>query len=288
MSNHFKIELLREEVGSVTFDQPEKTLAGIRTASGFRVHLPASVTLRAPQDQSPLLLENLQATVSASGVEIGVARYSNSIRTPHEKLPIQFVWDWSLQAFAVYESIRAGREPQFSVMLSGDIRFILPGQGWKQPCSMALPSIQHGVIKYSRDAWTNMLRELNLQDTILVEIPFPSDPPSGWEPVWQALKDARDSFDTGGSTGWKNSVASVRHALEEWQGIEREDHGPGWHRPASGELQNRTKTQRIDNIRWHLIQLAHYAAHTKADEWTRDDAVLALSTLCALLAVRKP
>jgi hypothetical protein len=99
--------------------------------------------------------------------------------------------------------------------------------------------------------------------------------------VWHALRDARDSFDTGGSTGWKNCVTAVRLALEEWRKIEQEDKG-------LADTQARTKIQRIDNLRWHLIQLAHYAAHTKADEWTRDDALLALSTLSALLAVRKP
>ena len=210
-----------------------------------------------------------------------MARYSGVIRSQAEKLPVTLAFDLTLEALAVYESIRAGGEPQFSIMLSGDIRYVLPGQGGKEVCSIASPLIQHGFIKYSRDAWTNMLRELKVHDAILVEIPFPSDPPSGWDPVWQALRDARDSFDAGGSTGWKNCVASVRHALEEWRNIEKEDQGPS-------DLKSRTKTQRVDNLRWHLIQLAHYAAHTKADEWTRDDALLALSTLSALLAVRKP
>ena len=133
-----------------------------------------------------------------------------------------------------------------------------------------------------------MMRDLNLQDSILVDIPFPSDPPTGWEPIWTALRDARDSFDKGGSTAWKNTVTSVRLALEEWQHLEKEVQGPGWKRPDRTDLETRTKEQRIDNIRWHLIQLAHYAAHTKADDWTRDDALLLLSTLSSLLAVRKP
>ena len=120
-----------------------------------------------------------------------------------------------------------------------------------------------------------------------MEIPFPADPPTGWEPIWEALRDARDSLDKGGSTAWKNTVTSVRLALEGWQHIEKEDQGPGWKRPDRTDLETRTKEQRIDNIRWHLIQLAHYAAHTKADDWTRDDALLMAPTLSSLLAVRK-
>ena len=287
--SHVIITLGNEAVGSVTFDQPEKALSASRTASGFRVHLAASVTFHPPQEcRSQLLLENLQATVSASGIEIGVAHYSAALRSSPDERPITFNWDWTLTALAVYEGLRAGLEPEFSIRLSGDTRYILPGQGGKEVCSIASTFGQPGFVRYSREAWTNMLREVNLRDTVLVEIPLQSDPPSGWEPVWQALRDARDSFDTGGSTGWKNCVASVRLALEKWHDLEQEDHGPGWNPPGREDRENRTKQQRLDNIRWHLIQLAHYAAHTRADEWTRDDAVLALSTLSALLAVRRP
>jgi hypothetical protein len=287
--SHVILTLGNEAVGSVTFDQPEKALLANRTASGFRVYLAASVTFHPPQEsQLVLLLENLQATFSASGVEIGVAHYSAALRSSPGERSIIFNWDWTLTALAVYERVRAGLAPEFSIRLSGDIRYILPGQGGKEVCSIASTFAQPGFVRYSREAWTDMLRELNLRDTVLVEIPFQADPPSGWEPIWQALRDARDSFDTGGSTGWKNCVASVRHALEEWQKVEKEEQGPGWQRPAFPDLQSRTKAQRIDNLRWHLIQCAHLAPHTKADDWTRDDALLALSTLCALLAVRKP
>ncbi len=88
-----------------------------------------------------------------------------------------------------------------------------------------------------------MMRDLNLKDSILVEIPFPADPPAGWEPIWTALQDARDSFDSGGSTGWKSAVTSVRLALEEWRQIEKEDQGLGWERPNRADLESRTKEQ---------------------------------------------
>lgn len=145
-----------------------------------------------------------------------------------------------------------------------------------------------GKIGYSQRVWTKMVRDVGVQDSILVEIPFRSDPPTGWEPIWAALRDAKDSFDAGGSTDWNNTARSVRLALEEWRKLEKEDQGAGWQGPKIADFQSRTKAQRIDNLRWHLIQLAHYAAHTKADEWTRDDALLLLSTLCSLLAERKP
>jgi hypothetical protein len=282
-----------ETVGSVRFTQPETGLSAVRTASGFRVQIPTAITFSAPSGSGlPLTLENLRVTIHADQTEIGTAWSGSTLSTPMREAPSQFSWDWTLDAFAFYERVRAGREPKFRLQLCGDIRYILVAQGGsrtgREPCSIARSFCEWGEVGYSQRVWTKMMRDLNLRDSILVEIPFPSDPPTGWEPVWEALRDARESFDTGGSTGWKSAVTSVRLALEEWRKLEKEDPGPGWQAPKVPDLQSRTKSQRIDNIRWHLIQLAHYAAHTRADEWTRDDALLLLSTLCSLLAVRKP
>jgi hypothetical protein len=294
MGSHIDIALHSETVGSIAFTQPDDGFAATRTASGFRVQIPAVLGFWAPSgDRSPLLLEDLRAIFwvpDATGkrLEIGTAACSSRFRDPHRKALIALAWDWTLPALAFYEKLRAGREPRFYLTISGDIRYILPGQAGREPCSVPHPFFQSGEVVYSRDVWTKMLRDLNLGDAILLEIPFRSDPPSGWEAVWGALSDARDLFDKGGSTGWNGCVSQVRLALERWQEIEKEDQGPGWQRPQPSDLQSRTKSQRTDNLRWHLIQWAHLAPHTKADEWTRDDAILALSTVRALLAVRNP
>ena len=296
MSN-VNITLGHETVGSIAFNQPEAALSATRTAAGFRLHIPASIRFSAPSGSGlPLTLENLRATFHADcggkRVEIGSALCDAILSTPMQDAPITFSWDWTLEAFSFYENQRVGTEPKFWLQVCGDIRYILIPNGGsrtgKDPCSIAIRFHQNGEVGYSQKVWTKMMRDLNVQDSILVEIPFPADPSTGWEPLWAALKDARDSFDTGGSTGWKNSVTSVRLALEEWRKLEKEDPGPGWQAPKTPDLQSRTKEQRIDNIRWHLIQVAHYAAHTKADEWTRDGALFMLSTVCSLLAVRKP
>jgi hypothetical protein len=281
------ITLGGEAVGSVTFTQPDARFEANRTAWGFRIDIPAAVTFTPPTGSgAPLLLENLRATFSAADgggqyLEIGASTYWHTLRTTARDQPISFSWDWTLAALAFYEQLRAGREPKFRVMVSGDIRYVLAGEPGREPCSVASLFHSSCEIAYSQKAWTEMLRQLNMEDAVLVEIPFAADPPSGWEPVWSALRDARDSFDAGGSTGWKNCVASVRHALEEWRQIEKEDQGPS-------DLKSRTKAQRIDALRWTFMQFAHFAPHTRADEWTRDDALLALSTLSALIAVRKP
>jgi hypothetical protein len=83
-------------------------------------------------------------------------------------------------------------------------------------------------------------------------------------------------------------VTAVRLALEKWQGIEKEQMGPGWSSPSQADRRARTKKARLDNLRWHLLQIAHLGAHTGSEEWSREDALLMISTLSALLAERNP
>jgi hypothetical protein len=102
----------------------------------------------------------------------------------------------------------------------------------------------------------------------------------------QALLDARNAFEQGGSNAWQSTVTSIRLALEKWRGIQQEDQGAGWTRPSRSDLESRTKKQRLDALRWHLMQIAHLGPHSGADEWSRDDALLMLTTLSVLLAER--
>lgn len=275
MASPLNITLGSESVGTVTFTHPEPDFAAVRAISGFRVQLPALLTFRRPSDsQLPLVLENLATAISHRDhdrkVSLGLARCSGHLRTDHREAPITFDWEFPLSALAPYEQLRCGQPPVFDVMVSGDIRYVLPGQPGREPVSVAHQFHEPGQVSYQRDVWVRMLRSLNLQDAVIIEIPFLGDAPAGWEAVWSALRDARDSFDRGGSTGWNSCVAKVRLTLEEWKKVESEDNGPGWKRPSSADLQSRTKAQRIDNLRWHLHQLAHLAPHTRADDWRRE------------------
>jgi hypothetical protein len=143
-------------------------------------------------------------------------------------------------------------------------------------------------VSYPREVWIKMIRNLGVAENVLIEIPLPLSPKGQWDPVWKALVDARNAFEQGGSTGWKGCVTSVRLALEKWRKVDPEKPGPGWQPPKVADREAWTKTQRLDALRWYLMQTAHLGAHTGADEWSRDDALLLLSTLSALLAERKP
>jgi len=277
----------------VSFVEPDAGLNGSRTADGFVLEIPALLTLERPSETAhALLLENLTASFGfrkeQEVVRLGDARCASHFQSDRHEQPIHFLWEWSLTALATYEALRAGSVPVFDAVITGDLRHVLPGDPGCEPISVAHPVYEHGQLTYSRDLWVRMLRDLNIRDAVVVEIPFTSDPPNAWEGVWSALADARNAYEQGGATGWKGCIANVRHALEEWRKIEQEDQGPGWQPPPTGGLHSRTKVQRAENLRWHLLQFAHLAPHSSARDWDRDDALLALSTLTALLASRKP
>jgi hypothetical protein len=280
-------------VGSIAFMPASEAFPNRRTASGFQISFPARVIFPPRQPGSdPLLIENLSARFEATGdgTEIGVMHFPEPLVTGTYDRVIHFVWESGFDALAFYERIREGKEPSFQVKLTGSMRRLFPvrnGQSHEfQFASFpADPINEQTVVHYSREAWTSTLRQLRFLDSFVVEIPYPSDPPAkDWDEVWSALRDARNAFDQGGSTGWRGAATHVRHALEKWQEIQGEEVDLGQNLPPK----QRSKKQRTDNLRWHLYQLAHLSAHSGADEWRREDAMLLLSTVCALLGVRKP
>lgn len=293
MSNPINILLDNiQNIGSITFMPPGNAFGAVRTAAGFRLEIPAMLDFRGPNSQKPVQIDDLTVTLSvhngASPVEIGTARCKEILTSGIMKRPISFLWDWPLAALIFYERLRDGKEPSFQVTVTGKLYFLLPAGPDQQ--TRTAPSIfqDSGTVAYSRESWVNTLRQLNMHDAVIAEIPFPAAPPNGWEPVWSALRDARNGFDTGGSTGWRNCVGSVRLALEEWQKTEKEECGPGGVNASHTERTARDKRQRAEFLRWSLLQYAHYGPHTNADGWTRDDALLALSSFCALIAIRNP
>ena len=290
MSNQLKIETNGEGIGTITFSDPDDTLAEGRTASGFRLRLPTTVNLNRPANSTlEVLLQDVRVVFKAYGLEFGVAQCDN-LQTPMRKdTPILFSWDWTLPIVGLYEKLRSGKSPRFNANLYGNLHYKVPGTNFRDEClSVPYPFHYSAEIKYSRDTWTGTLRKLTILDSVLVEIPFPSDPPSDWDEIFQSLREARDSFDTGSKTGWRGCVLGVRHALEKWHDKEPEEHGAGWKPPSRAEKESRTKKERIDNIRWHLLQLAHFGMHNPAEQCTREDAVLALAILAALLDIKKP
>lgn len=299
-----EITINGENVGTVRISSQLPWMR--RTATGFLAHIPLEITLRdhprtelRAQSDVPqrVLLSTLFGTlftVNAKGQEalLGSVRSERSYQgpsAPHPPISGQLVWEGSFAELAFLERYREGQRPKFYLELVGTACLLiqLPGKIYDLR-SNEWESFGRSNFEYPKEEWIKCLRAMKIADNVLVEIPLRSTPPAPWDGIWEGLIEARDAFEQGGITGWKGTVTASRLALERWQKIEKEQMGPGGTAPSPADRQQRTKQERLDNIRWHLLQLAHLGAHSGSEEWTRDDAVLILSVLSALLAERNP
>ena len=283
-------------VGCITFDKSPDRLIANRTATGFNLSIPAIVELEYTNKSNPCpMLSNLCGTISvdiASGaemeMELGIVK-DDWWYTGGKSESAKLVWSGLISALTKYEIIRDGKSPVLKIKFHGEACWLLPNIDKTCLIRSGPYNFSDKVqITYPKEVWIKMLRGLQVAENILVEIPLTGEPPSPWDEIWKALVEARNAFEQGGTTGWKACGTAVRLALEKWQGIEKEDMGSGWKSPSPQERESRSKKQRLDNLRWHLFQCSHLAPHSGADEWSRDDALLMLSTLSALLAERKP
>lgn len=291
--------------GRITFQENPARLHAYRTAGGFKLSLPLKLYLRVGRKGDPLpMLSNFSGEIIGGGdsgpaIEVGRAYWDDWYNSgwSHDgsggmaETDVTMTWYGSLTELAHYERLRDGGSPKFSVRFRGELCYLVeePNTGHlvrTQPQSV-YSNFGSVTVTYPKEVWVGMLRSIGAAENVLVEIPLPGSPSPDWDEVWRGLVDARNAFEQGGSTGWKGCVTGVRLALEKWQQLEPEDKGPGWVSPSVPDRRARTKEQWLDNIRWHLLQVAHIGAHTHADIWTRDDALLMLSTLSVLLAERK-
>ena len=267
-------------VGCITFDKSPDRLIANRTATGFNLGIPAIVELEYTNKSKPCpMLSNLCGTISVdmeSGAEMELGIIKDDwwyIGGKSESAKL--VWSGLVYALTKYEIIRDGKSPVLKIKFHGEACWLLPNIDKTCLIRSGPYNFSDKVqITYPKEVWIKMLRGLQVAENILVEIPLPNSPPTPWDVVWKALMEARDAFEQGGTTGWKTCGAAVRRALEKW--VQIEDKEPGWKPPDKEERENRTKRQRLDILRWHLLQLAHLAVHSSADEWSRDDALLML------------
>jgi hypothetical protein len=284
-------------IATFSFDESPAHLYVQRTLAGFRFHFPVKFTLRFVRRDEPIpVIANLHGDLFAvfgdSPVEIGSVTASDELEGHWSEdgsgsvdRDIYLRWAGSLSELAALEKLRAGRAPRFSVGLRGDTMhayiFNRGGPRFRSaPERLRLPS---GAVSfaYPAETWVKALRSVGAAENVVVEIPLPPAPPAPWDEVWQFLVKARDSFERGGSTGWEGCVVGVRQALEKWRDIEAPQIGPT-------DPTQRTKAERIDNLRAALHSCTHVWIHGQAADCTRDDAVLMLTTLSALLAERNP
>lgn len=286
-------------VGSVAFDESPQRLHAERTADGFRLQLPIKISFKMVQRGKPMpLLGNFHGIIYAGEdqgpkMQVGEMRLDRWHKGGFYDKPEHggvysqndyMIWSGSLAQLAVYEKIRDGRQPKFEIRFAGELCFLLPTEHEyhyvRSEPDQFFNRSGNLRVSYPKEVWVEMLRGLGVAENVLVEIPLPQSPPAPWDEVWANLVSARNHFEQGGSTGWSSCILAVRQALEKWRDIEQPNTG-------SGDPKNRSKRERLNNLRLALHQCTHIWIH-RDDEATRGDALLMLSTLSALLAERKP
>jgi len=137
--------------------------------------------------------------------------------------------------------------------------------------------VKHSV---DRDDWVDLLRQGGWGDSVLLEVPLPSQPEPAWDEVWKAVRLAREALDRGGPTGWKACVLECRHALDKWGKLQ------GVANTNGTKPRELTRVQRFDRIREAVHGYANDPIHSSADETTRAEAVMVFGALIGLLGVR--
>lgn len=283
-----------EKVAEIRFDDDPMNLNAARTANGFKLLLPAKLSLVLVEQEEPRpLISGLRGFVFASdrssvAMEIGEVEHDSWHSGGWARKPgwadatdIFIAWRGSLTELAMFEKLREGRKPEFQIQLRGELCYLLASEHPRYQVRTH-PQLIYGdmVVSYPKETWVRELRKIGVLENVLVEVPLPISPPAPWDRVWQNLITAREAFEQGGSTGWNGCVLAVRQALEKWKDIEGEETG-------SADPKDRSKPERFNNLRLALHRCTHAWVHDR-DQCTRDDALLMLSTLSALLAERKP
>lgn len=267
------------KVATMRIDVPVGQLEAERTPDGLVLKLPLTIdwhkkTLRADVRLLGLRAE-LHSTIADAQFLLATATENRMIGT---KLALKL--HCSFAALALYEARRAG----------GDVSLLLR---WYGPLVEVVTDLRNlvnasGDIGFvlPNEVWAKTLRDREAAENVVVEAPLPANPGAPFGSVFKALASARRDFTSATPNAWKNTLLHTRTALEKWRDLEAPKFGPGWSAPTLQDARKWTKRERIDGIRHALHQLAHLGAHDDADEFTRDDAALALACLAGLLAER--
>lgn len=290
------INLRDLRVGSIRFIETHHIRVS-RTAFGFRIELPVEISLWLTEANRIPVVRNLRVRLSVrddSGVQTEIATLAGE--GVHQGFPqghpcVHYLqWTGPVQVLAHYERLRNGKPPRFQTELSGEISLFAP-TGETGLGLSSVPEIFYtpGELEYSADLWCDILKRIGFADLVTVETPIEPNPPEGFGGVWNHMTRARDLLLRGGDFAWEACAAAVRTALEEWERLEPlTDDGKttGTHP---------SKRQRLDRLRRGLRNYMSFSLHpqgaSKPEEavnWSREDAILGVATLCALLAVRKP
>ncbi|MEZ4447558.1 MAG: hypothetical protein R3B72_51250 [Polyangiaceae bacterium] len=309
-SRYVPLKIHNFDLGKITLLEPQE-LEAEQMVDGLLLRIPGTISLTEQVDAKNVvgrpIVRGLRAEVRWKGRLVGHAFDPTPMWTaPLDDTPFKLELAVTASTVQRVERERDGKSPRFTLTLRGDVQQLLepktdlrvavPGGDEPEARIRQAPSwlsrpypIPTDIVEvtYTTEAWVGMLHRTGVGENVVVEVPLPPAPVDPeWEQVWSHLRQARNHLAHGGSTGWGHVMVETRKALEVWHRIEEPQITEDPNRP----LRQRTVDQRARALRRYLQEFSHPAAHahTTHFEPTREDAVLALATLAALLARRNP
>jgi hypothetical protein len=180
------------------------------------------------------------------------------------------------------ERYRDGGPPVFVITLHACALVENKKTGRIDLCKLEVAGPAPIQLNADRDTWHGQIRNISPLGSVLVEIPLTLERKPPWNSVWSRMNAASANLTHGGESGWKNCVGEVRQAIAAWRQIDEFQAGKN-----DPKKDQRQRLHDIANAVHHYCSLS---AHDDEHEinWSRSDAVLALSSLCALLSARDP
>jgi hypothetical protein len=186
-------------------------------------------------------------------------------------------------ALEAIEHVRQGNTPKFEVGLHASAFVKTKEAGPLDLCRVDFADPGPIEIEVQRDSWQTELQKVSPMGSVLIEIPVSFSRAAPWDRVWRGLDAAAINLAQGGEVAYKNCVSEVRQALDCWKEID----GFGSKQRLDRQQSKRERLQAAASALYHFCSLSVHADEHQVD-WTRSDAILAISTLCSLLAVRDP
>lgn len=295
MSYAINIHIANDQVATLILEETTGSLmarGARRTPNGFILGIPARLRFRAQGNAQGIAhVRHIRVHLQLEdgfGTEFGIGTddsiYAGTISGNECSTNVEMRGTY--EALEALEGYRQGQPPKFTARAWVEAFYAVevPGLGLK---IQSKPEICYGdtQVNYPRDGWNHIL-DLVGRRNVLVEIPKSNTLGAEWNEIYKFLSEGSRAYDRGGNDGWKACVVACREGLAKWRGLEQTTFGPGWKAPSREENEEWSGAQRMNALRYWLLQVAHLGPHTVEDIWTREDALLVLATLSTLLNAR--
>jgi hypothetical protein len=288
-------------IGQLEFFATPRALTPCRHQDGCLLSLPAKLTLDATPETEPFVqIEKMECRISilqpgVGDVIVGQACHDEPILSSKRAVTgreVLFSWHLRPSEAATIERLRDGGPLDLKFDLFHYSRSMFPLSGATDAFGIGelRRHFESNRVTVPLDRWQEALQQADLAELLVYEVAIPKLDTNEWHPVHRDILKARNALRQGGTTGWQSCVTFVRQALEAWDKIAGEE----WNQGTTGRRiqdvtpKDRTKNERIRMLRRALHEFCHISAHSSDEFWSRDDAVLALTSLVALLRERNP